>query len=258
MRDLFDLEGKVAIVTGGSGLIGTAVSEALSGYGATVIVADIAEEQGDRVANTLDSESYYLHTDVTSEQSVDEMVETVLEKHGSIDVLVNCAYPRNERYGRRFEDVEIDDWRENIDLHLNSYYLTSRAVSMVMADQRSDGSIINFGSIYGVRAPDFSIYDGTDMTSPVEYSAIKGGILNLTRYLASYLGSEGIRVNAISPGGVFDEQDPTFVDRYETRTPLGRLADPDDVKGPTVFLASDASAYVTGHNLHVDGGWTIC
>jgi NAD(P)-dependent dehydrogenase (short-subunit alcohol dehydrogenase family) len=182
----------------------------------------------------------------------------VVDTYGRIDTFVNCSYPRNENYGQPYEEVTVEDWRENVDLHLNSYFLAAHAVSRIMVDQASGGSIVNFGSTYGVQAPDFSVYEGTDMTSPVEYAAIKGGVLNLTRYLASYLGTEGVRVNAISPGGVFDEQDPVFVERYEKRTPLERMAKPDDFKGPVVFLASDASAYVTGHNLRVDGGWTIC
>jgi NAD(P)-dependent dehydrogenase (short-subunit alcohol dehydrogenase family) len=185
------------------------------------------------------------------------MVNHVVANDGRIDVLVNCAYPRNESYGQRFERVDPDDWQENLDLHLGSYYRTNYYVSKQMREQETGGSIVNFGSIYGVQAPDFTLYDGLDMTSPVEYSAIKAGVLNLTRYLASYLGPEGIRVNAVSPGGVFDDHSDAFVSRYEERTPLGRMASTDDIVGAVVYLASDASAYVTGHNLVVDGGWTI-
>lgn len=256
MNRLFDLSGKVAIVTGGAGLIGSAISEALSEYGSTVVVADQAIDEAFGIDQSLNSE--YVDVDVTDEQSVQDLIQSVRENHEKIDVLFNCAYPRNENYGQKYENVGIDDWRENIDLHLNSYYLTTRAASLEMIKQGQGGSIVNVASIYGSQAPDFSVYEGTEMTSPVEYSAIKGGILNMTRYLASYLGNEGIRVNAISPGGVFDEQNPRFVEAYERRTPLGRMATPDDFKGPAVFLASDASAYVTGHDLRVDGGWTIC
>lgn len=254
----FDLEGEVAIVAGGAGLIGTAASEALAEHGATVVVADVADDRGPRLVRRLATDGKYLSVDVTAEDSVTAMVDTVLDEFGRIDTLVNCAYPRNENYGQPYEDVGIDDWQENVGLHLGSCYLLSHAVSDVMRAQDAGGSIINFGSIYGVQAPDFSVYAGTEMTSPVEYSAIKGAIVNFTRYLASYLGGEGVRANAISPGGVFDEQPSTFVEAYESRTPLGRMADPDDLKGAVVFLASDASAYVTGHNLRVDGGWTIC
>ena len=258
MSDPFDLTGKVAIVTGGAGLIGTALCEALAERGATVVIADMDAEKGDALADRLGENGHYYGVDITDEGSVLDFLATVRADHGRVDVLVNAAYPRNANYGQRYENVSIEDWRENLDLHLNSYYLVSNCVSKVMLEQCTGGSIVNFGSTYGVQAPDFSVYDGTDMTSPVEYSAIKGGVINLTKYLASYLGKDGIRVNALSPGGVFDEQNPTFVAEYERRTPLKRMASPEDFKGPIVFLASDASAYVTGHNLMVDGGWTIC
>jgi len=258
MEEPFSLAGKTAVVTGGAGLVGTAVCEGLAKYSATVIVADVAAERGREVADELDGDARFVEVNTNDEDSVVSMIDAVLSEHGRIDVLVNCSYPRNENYGQPYDEMTIEDWRENVDLHLNSYFLTAYAVSRVMTEQASGGSIINFGSTYGAQAPDFSVYEGTDMTSPVEYSAIKGAVLNLTRYLASYLGAEGIRVNAISPGGVFDEQDPVFVKQYEKRTPLKRMAEPSDFKGPVVFLSSDASAYVTGHNLRVDGGWTIC
>lgn len=177
--------------------------------------------------------------------------------HGRVDGLVNTAYPRGSNYGQAFESVSPGDWQENVNLHLGGYYTVTREVALRMLDDGNSGSIVNFASIYGMQAPDFSIYDGLDVTSPVEYSAIKGAILNLTRYLASYLGSDGIRVNAVSPGGVFDGQAEQFVERYEQKVPLSRMARPEDVLGAVVFLLSDASAYVTGHNLVVDGGWSI-
>ncbi len=253
----FDLSGRVAVVAGGAGLIGTALCEALADHSATVVVADAAEDRGQALADELGEETEFVGVDVTDDESVAELVETVRDRHGRIDAFVNCSYPRNENYGQRYEEVAADDWRENVDLHLNSYFVTAHAVSKVMMDQDGGGTIVNFGSTYGVQAPDFSVYEGTEMTSPVEYSAIKGGILNLTRYMASYLGEYGVRVNAVSPGGVFDDQHPEFVDRYEERTPLGRMASPEDFRGPVVFLASEASRYVTGQNLVVDGGWTI-
>lgn len=257
MSELFDLTGKVALVTGGAGLIGTAVCEALDEHGATVLVGETAVNEAKRLADRLDAATA-VELDITSDDSVEDAVETIHETYGDIDVLVNTAYPRNEHYGRPFEELTLADWRENIDLHLNGYFRAVYHVSQLMLETDSGGSIINVGSTYGVQAPDFSVYEGTDMTSPVEYAAIKGGVINLTRYLASYLGPHDIRANVISPGGVFDDQPTEFVAAYERRTPLQRMADPDDFKGPAVFLASDASQYVTGHNLLVDGGWTIC
>ncbi|MFC5970126.1 oxidoreductase [Halomarina salina] len=254
-RGLFDLTGRTVVVAGGAGLIGTALSAGIAEQGATVVVADAAPERGRAVAEDVDGA--FVETDVTDEASVESLFETVVAEHGGLDGLVNCSYPRNANYGRRYEDVTYADWRENVDLHLNSYFLVTHRASLVMREA-GGGSVVNFGSTYGVQAPDFSVYEGTEMTSPVEYAAIKGGVRNLTRYVASYLGRDGVRVNTVSPGGVFDEQHPTFVEEYERRTPLGRMARPEDLVGAVVYLLSDASAYVTGHDLRVDGGWTIC
>lgn len=258
MTNEFDLSERVVLVTGGAGLIGEALCEALVNHGATVIVGDAASEAGQTVADDLGEDASFRELDITNKKSVQRVVNGIQADYGQLDVLVNSAYPRNESYGRKYEQVTFADWRENLDLHLNGYFLTSYYASLAMVEDDVDGSIINLGSTYGVQAPDFSIYDGTKMTSPVEYAAIKGGIINLTRYLASYLGAEGIRANVLSPGGVFTDQDPAFVEAYERRTMLDRMAKPEDFKGPVVFLAADASKYVTGHNLLVDGGWTNC
>lgn len=257
MTNLFDLSGKVSVVTGGAGLIGERLCRSLADHGGTVVIVDTDVESGERLADDVGATAYFRAFDVTDGKSVEEMVSAAADEFGSLDVLVNAAYPRTDGYSGRYEDLELDDWRTNIDLHLTSYFYASYCASRVMMDQDTGGSIVNLGSIYGVQGPDFTVYEGTGMTNSAEYAAIKGGIINLVRYMASYLGEHGVRVNAVSPGGVFDGQDETFVDRYEHRTPLGRMANPDDVAGPVVFLASDASAYVTGHNLVVDGGWTI-
>lgn len=254
---MFELDGRVALVTGGAGLIGEAVCAALIEQGARVAVAEADEEPGAGAADRLGPDATFHRADVTDEGSVSRLVDAVAADHDRLDVLVNCAYPRNEAYGRPYEAVTYADWCENVIDHLGGYYLTSRAAGAVMADQADGGSIVNLGSIYGVAAPDFSVYEGLDMTSPVEYAAIKGGIINLTRYLASYLGDEGVRANVVSPGGVFDDQPEAFVERYEARTPLGRMASPEDVAGAVAYLASDAAGYVTGQNLVVDGGWTV-
>jgi NAD(P)-dependent dehydrogenase (short-subunit alcohol dehydrogenase family) len=254
MTDRFALNDKTAIVTGGAGLIGQAVSESLAEHGATTIVADIEPEIDDSHAQA--GELIFETVDVTDPDQVDALFERVRSEQGTIDILVNCAYPRNEAYGQAYEEMTLADWRENVDLHLNSYFYSAFRASLAMKEQPHGGSIVNFASIYGVRGPNFTIYEDTDITSPVEYSAIKGGILSLTRYMASYLGEYGVRVNAVSPGGVYDEQPSAFVDAYERQTPLGRMADPEDIVGAVVYLASDAAGYVTGHNLVVDGGWT--
>jgi|AntDeeMinimDraft_6_1070357.scaffolds.fasta_scaffold01601_3 NAD(P)-dependent dehydrogenase (short-subunit alcohol dehydrogenase family) len=257
MSGLFDLSGSVAVVTGGAGLIGSSLCEALADYGATVVLVDVDEAAAEDVADSIDGEVSVKIVDTTSQSAVEALFEDIVDSYGSVDTLVNSAYPRNENYGQRYEDVSVADWEENIALNLNSYYLTCHTATTVMKQQESGGSIINLGSIYGVQAPDFDVYDGTDLTSPVEYAAIKGAILNFTRYLASYLGDDGIRANVLSPGGVFADQDPQFVAQYESKTPLSRMAAPEDFKGAIVYLASDSAGYLTGQNLVVDGGWTI-
>ena len=254
---MFELDGRVAMVTGGAGLIGEAVCEALLDQGGRVALVEPDAERGAAAADRLGADATSYRADVTDEGSVSRLVESIVADYGRLDALVNCAYPRNEAYGRVYEEVRYEDWAENVLDHLGGYYLTSRAAGAVMAEQDEGGSIVNLGSIYGVRAPDFSVYEGLGMTSPVEYAAVKGGIINLTRYLASYLGSEGVRANVVSPGGVFDGQPERFVERYEERTLLGRMAAPEDVAGAVAYLASDAAAYVTGQNLVVDGGWTV-
>ena len=254
---MFELDGDVALVTGGGGLIGEAICEALLEQGGRVVIAETNEERGTRTADRLGPDAAFHRTDVTDERSVSRLVDAVVDEYGRLDVLVNSAYPRNEAYGRPYEEVTYEDWCENVVAHLGGYYLTSRMAGSVMADQEGGGSIVNLGSIYGVRGPDLPIYEGLDMTFPVEYAAIKGGIINLTRYLASYLGRSGVRANVVSHGGVSDDQPEAFVERYEARTLLGRMADPADVAGAVAYLASDAAAYVTGQNLVVDGGWTV-
>ncbi|WP_136592392.1 oxidoreductase [Salinigranum halophilum] len=255
MTNRFGIENKSVVVTGGAGLLGSAICTALDEQGGQVVVADVDQRRAVAVAEDL-SDARAVEADVTSETDVEALIETTVDEFDGLDILVNAAYPRNDQYGRRYEQVDIDDWRENVNNHLAGCYIPTLYATKQMAKQGS-GNIINFGSIYGVQAPDFTVYDGTGMTSPVEYAAIKGAIINLTRYLASYLGPKGVRVNAVSPGGVFDEQDQTFVEAYERRTPLGRMATPEDIASAVVFLASDAAEYITGHNLVVDGGWTI-
>jgi NAD(P)-dependent dehydrogenase (short-subunit alcohol dehydrogenase family) len=227
----------------------------LADRGAQVVVADVDEEAGAAVADETGGE--FLECDVTDDAAVEALFDYLQEQYDCLDAQVNMAYPRDGTYGDWFGERPVEDWRRQVDAGLNSYAALCRGAVRTMTEQ-GHGTVVNFGSTYGVQAPDFSVYREADMPpSPAHYSACKAGVLNLTRYLASALGEQGIRVNAVSPGGVFDEQDPAFVDRYEANTPLGRMAEPEDVAGAVVYLISDAASYVTGHNLVVDGGWTI-
>lgn len=260
--DFFSLKDKVVVITGGAGLIGKAYVEACAQYGAKVILVDVADDAAKKVVSdvikkTGDRNVFYQKCSIVDEADIKKLIKFAIKKFGRIDALVNNAYPRGKNYGVKYEDVSYEDFCENLSLHLGGYYLAAHEISKVMIRQKS-GVIVNIGSHYGFVAPRFEIYEGTKMTMPVEYSAIKGGIINLTRYLASYLGKYNIRVNTLSPGGVFDNQPKSFVQKYEERVLIGkRMANVDDLAGVLVFLLSDASRYITGQNIIVDGGWTI-
>lgn len=242
-----DLKEKVIIVTGGSGLIGKEILKKIREQGGICINADINVETS--------KDLYNIHCDVTSEDSILQTINQVNSWYGGIHGLVNNAYPRTSDWGTPLEKVTYESWKKNVDWQLNSTFLFCQKVMEHMKINGS-GSVVNIGSIYGVISPDLEIYKDTGINSPAAYTAIKGGIINFTRFLASYYGRFGIRANCISPGGIFDSQDPVFVSNYERRVPMKRMGRPEDVSGPVAFLLSDSAAYITGHNLMVDGGWT--
>lgn len=241
------LNNKIIVITGGSGLLGKAFIQAINLEGGIAINADISE------VNNLNSGTH--HCDITSELSVESVIEDVIKEFGKIDGWVNNAYPRTKDWGNKPEDIILDSWKQNIDTHLNGYFLCCQKILTVMKKQQF-GSIINMSSIYGIVGPDFTIYNDTEITNPMGYAAIKGGIVNLSRYLASYYGKYNIRVNCVSPGGIFDNQNPIFVENYNKKVPLRRMGNPSDIAPSIVFLLSDDSNYITGHNLMIDGGWT--
>jgi NAD(P)-dependent dehydrogenase (short-subunit alcohol dehydrogenase family) len=252
-KDMFSCGNKVAVVTGGAGLIGWEIAKGLGEFGAKIYIADTdgkkAEEQ------IKDTGMRFICLDIASEDSVEKAFNELIKCEGKIDILVNSAYPRTGDWGLKLENIPFDSWKENVNSHLGGYFLCCRIAAEQMK-QQGGGVIINLASTYGVVAPDFSIYDGMDMTMPVAYSAIKGGIITFTKYLATYYAKYNVRVNSISPGGVFDNQPPSFVERYSKKTPLGRMARTDEIVCGVIYLASEASSYVTGHNLIIDGGWT--
>ena len=259
---MFNLKNKTAIITGGAGLLGSAFSKACAEYGANVVIVDIDEEKANELIKQIKKETgnnnvIFQKCDIRNTNDIQNLIDTTLNKFGKIDALVNNAYPRNKNYGRKFEDVSYEDFCENVNMHLGGYFLITQQVAKVMM-KHNYGNIINIASIYGFSAPKFEIYEGTDMTMPVEYAAIKGAIINLTKYLASYLGKYNIRVNAISPGGTFDNQPESFVKKYSDKVVLGkRMANTDDFTEVLIFLLSDASKYITGQNIMVDGGFTL-
>lgn len=241
------LNGKVIIITGGNGLIGKSIVNKIILENAICINADLHNQTKDDLSNVI--------CDITNEKSIDNTINLVLEKYGKIDGLVNNAYPRTDDWGVKFEKISIDSWKSNIDMQLNSVFIFCQKVLPHMV-LNNNGSIVNIGSIYGSVGPDFNIYNNTDLTMPAAYSAIKGGVINFTRYLSSYYGNNNIRVNCVSPGGIFNNQSIQFVKNYENKVPMKRMGTPEDISPAVSFLLSDDSSYITGQNIIIDGGWT--
>jgi NAD(P)-dependent dehydrogenase (short-subunit alcohol dehydrogenase family) len=261
----FDLSGRVAIVTGALGLLGREHCRALGRAGATVIAADLDGDGAASFAGTVDGATG-LALDVTDPTSLEVARDRVLEAHGRIDVLVNNAAvndmfenPALAAEQSRFEQYPLEQWERSLRVNVTGVFLASQVLGTPMAEAGS-GSIINVASTYGLVGPDQRIYvapDGSQaMYKSPAYPATKGAVVNFTRFLAAYWGPRGVRVNTLSPGGVENGQEDWFVENYANRTQLGRMALPDDYHGAIVFLASDASKYMTGANLVVDGGWT--
>jgi len=241
------LENKIIIITGGNGLLGKAIIKRLISEGAFCVNFEINHETNEDLSN--------VYCDITDSSSIDKALEIVLKKFNKIDGLVNNAYPRTKDWGNKFEDIIFESWKQNVDWQLNSYFYLTQKVASQMATQKM-GSIINMASIYGVVGADFNVYEGTTMTMPAAYSAIKGALINFTRYVASYFGPQQVRVNTVSPGGIFDNQNEVFVNNYCKKVPMRRLGTPEDIAPTVAFLLSDDSQYITGQNLIVDGGWT--
>ena len=254
----FSLKGKVAYVTGGLGLIGSEISKAFASAGATVVILDIETDKDNQRVKKIQSKEhkiFFEYCDITDLKKIETKIDSFISKYSQIDIWVNCAYPITEDWGNKVENLSLDSWRKNIDFHLNSYAWFSKEVALRMKKKES-GVIINIGSIYGVVGSDFTIYEGTEMTTPMAYSAIKGGIINFSRYLASYFGKYNIRINNVCPGGILANQNPIFIKNYNKRVPLKRMGKPDEIASVVLFLASDAASYITGETIMVDGGWT--
>ncbi|PZF86695.1 SDR family oxidoreductase [Jiangella anatolica] len=253
--DRFGLTGRIAVVTGGTGLYGQPFAAALAEAGAHVVVTSRRAEAAERAAaelRELGGSASGLPLDLADPASIEAFHRALVDTQGRVDVLVNNAV---HRAGGDLFGTTATDWDDTSAVNSRGLFLLTQAVAATMVEQRS-GSIVNIGSIYGLVGPDFPVYEGTDIMSPLFYAYDKAGMVGFTRYLASALGRHGVRVNCLCPGGLLSGQEQTFVDAYSARVPLGRMATEDDVTGALVFLASDASAYVTGVTLPVDGGWT--
>lgn len=241
------LENKIILVTGGSGLLGRSFIEDINKKGGIAINLDIN--------NINDIDNNTLNLDVTCDKSIEESLELIMNKYSRIDGLVNNAYPRTLDWGNKFEDIKTKSFSDNVDMQLSRIFAISKPVLDIMKKQKS-GSLVHIASIYGIVGNDFSVYENTELTSPAAYSAIKGGLINFSRYLASYFGKYNLRSNCVSPGGVFNNQNKTFVGQYSQKVPLKRMANPSDIAPTVSFLLSSESNYITGQNIAVDGGWT--
>lgn len=255
------LENRVIVITGGAGLLGRAFVKSIVENGGTAIIADINKDVGETVkvelSQILDTKKIdFIEMDITSISSLSKCIYSLHSRYGKIDGLVNNAYPKNKGYGNHFFDVDFTDFTENLTLNLGGYFLTSQQFSSYFKKQ-GYGNIVNISSIYGVVPPRFEVYDNTDMTMPVEYAVIKSGLIHLTKYMAKYLKSSNIRVNSISPGGIWNKQQDEFIRSYNKFGLNKGILDQDDINGTLVFLLSNNSTYINGQNIIVDDGWTL-
>ena len=259
IQELFNLKEKVAIVTGGTGHLGSAISEALAEAGALVYATSSTEKKYKNVS------SYFapqfkgkikgIQLDILSLDSIKNCFSQIVEDSGRVDILINNA---SHLPVGKFHDITDEDWKNGIDGTINGVFRCTKEVTPIM-EKNQEGSIINIASMYGEVSPDPSIYQGSGYDSPPHYGAGKAAIIQFTRYAAIHLAKKGIRVNAISPGSFPKpevQQNSDFINNLKNKVPLGRVGNPVELKGAIVFLASKASSYVTGENLHVDGGWT--
>lgn len=262
VNELMKLEGRTALITGATGCIGCVIADTLAEMGSDLILVDRPGSDFEKLHEELQGR---YHCDVQSrecdlekdEQRLD-LLDWLKKKTGSLDILVNnAAFVGESSLGgwvTSFEEQSVETWKRALEVNLTAVFELVQGCAPLMAT--GHGSVVNIASIYGMLGPDFSLYEGTVMGNPAAYAASKGGLLQLTRWLSTALAPD-IRVNTISPGGVFRNQPEKFVRRYEKRTPLARMATEEDFKGAIAYLASDLSSYCTGHNLVVDGGWTI-
>ena len=256
IRDLFSLTGKCAVVIGGAGKIGLPMAESLAQSGARVYIASRHATLFQPVVDKLREQSLDVvgvELDQSNEPMVLSLIESITREFKTPDILVNCGV---ERPMKLFFEDSVEAWDRSMAVNARGLFVTCRAFAKAMAAQ-GGGTIINVASIYGISAPDPSIYEGSDVGTEPDYPYTKGGMIMFSKYLASYFAERRVRVNCVAPGGLFNNQPEPFMSRYLRKVPMRRMADHDDLKGVTVFLASRASEYITGAVIPVDGGFTL-
>ena len=254
---LAGIKDRVVVVTGGAGLLGKTFCQAIATNGGIPIMAEREFSVAEKAVEALGMERVIpAQIDITDINSIQKLISSVSEKFGKIDALINSAYPRNKNYGKHFFDVTYDDFCENVGMNLGGYFLTTQQFAKYF-EKQGYGNIINLASIYGVIAPRFEVYDNTAMTMPIEYAAIKSGLIHLTKYMAKYFKGKNIRVNTISLGGIEDKQPESFLRAYKEFCLNKGMLDAKDISGTVLFLLSDLSEYVNGQNIVVDDGFTL-
>lgn len=252
------LANKKILITGAGGLLGSQLVASTLEQGAKVLAADLDLEKTktnlEKLGVKLDNASLeFYKLDITNEQAVKELFASDIK----IDGAVNCTYPRNKNYGSHFFDVTLKSFNENLSLHLGSSFLFTQQCASYFNKQKTPFSLVNISSIYGVVAPDFTIYENTSMTMPVEYAAIKSGLLHLNKYVVKYVNNSDFRINSVSPGGIFDYQPEAFLEAYKKKTHGAGMLKPDDMLGAIIFLLSEKSKFITAQNIIVDDGFSI-
>ncbi|RZD39173.1 MAG: short-chain dehydrogenase [Thaumarchaeota archaeon] len=261
IKKLFDLSGRIVIITGAAGNLGSKYAEGLTQAGANVVLADIdyatCKQLGKQLENKYSIKNLAIKLDLNDKSSIENMVSKTMKQFSKIDILINnAAYQGNSKSRKiKFENFPLNEWNKAVSVNLTGVFLTCQEVGKIMVKQKY-GNIINISSTYGLVAPDQRIYGTSGQNAAAFYSATKAALVNLTRYLASYWNRSGIRVNSLSPGGVENSQESNFIKKYSEKTMLGRMANKNEYVGAIIFLSSDASSYMTGSNLIVDGGWT--
>lgn len=254
---LTGIKDKIVVITGGAGLLGKEFCQTIANNGAIAIMAEYDITIAEKACNLLGNRNIIpAQIDITNKSSIEALINSLSTQYGRIDALINSAYPRNKNYGNDFFEVTYNDFCENVGMNLGGYFLTSQQFAKYF-EKQGYGNIINLASIYGVVAPRFEIYNNTKMTNPVEYAAIKSGLIHLTKYMAKYFKGKNIKVNTITLGGIEDHQPEPFLKAYKEFCLNKGMLDAKDISGTILYLLSDLSEFVNGQNIVVDDGFTL-